>query len=98
MTKKFAGHKSVTTTERYAKNRDETLRRALDLRDEKLETVRWPVLAIGVVEKKVNGLSLRKDKAGGADREEVVGTAGMEPTFSKRLIRSQFLSSQPLIQ
>lgn len=37
LTKAFARHKSVATTERYAKNRDETLRHALNLRDEKLK-------------------------------------------------------------
>jgi integrase len=39
LTKQFAGHKSVTTTEGYAKNRDETLRNALSLRDEQLEKI-----------------------------------------------------------
>jgi integrase len=37
LTKKFARHKSVTTTEGYSKNRDNTFRAALDLMEENLK-------------------------------------------------------------
>jgi site-specific recombinase XerD len=39
LTKQFAGHRSVTTTEFYAKNRDETLRSVLAIRDENVERI-----------------------------------------------------------